>query len=258
MGLIRTDIDTVRAFGLSNGIWRDGEFVRAPWVVLVKWRSGWSNMFHQVYVNRKYSGVTVDYQQREMIVPIPTSLESPVRIEVFAIQPEEGNIDFSHQLEAVPACSGRVRIKLLRSQALPVGATAKLYFDKGTVAVDYDTPLTNSAIIIWPSWLDKAGFGMSRFGVVDFGYDSAASVGFGKGSFGNGQFGLDSDTIEWISPQLSAGRYRFAAKIVDAAGNTSNSTETELITVTPPARPAASLSISYLDKETRQPTLNIS
>ena len=258
MRLISTDIDTVRAFGLSNGIWRDGEFVGAPWAVLVKWRSGWSNMLHQVYVNRKYSGVTVDNKQREMIVSVPTSLESPVRIEVFAVEPEEGNIDFSRQLDAVPSCSGRVRIKLLRSQALPIGATARIYFDKGTGEIDYDTSLTDSPIIIWPTWQDKAGFGMSRFGLVDFGYDSAASVGFGKGSFGNGEFGLDTDTIEWISPPLLAGQYRFAAKIIDAMGNMSNATETESITVTPPAQPAENLSIFSLDKQTRQPTLSIS
>jgi hypothetical protein len=79
---------------------------------------------------------------------------------------------------------------------------------------------------------------MSGFGVGDFGYDSAAAVGFGKGSFGHGQFGLDADTIEWISPLLMAGVYKFGVKVTDGAGNQSSASETEPITVMPAARPA--------------------
>jgi hypothetical protein len=98
---------------------------------------------------------------------------------------------------------------------------------------------------------------MSKFGVSDFGYDSAAAAGFGKGSFGNGQFGLDADTIEWVSPVLAAGEYRFAVRVIDDRGNASSGSETEPITVTPAARPAEKLSISSFDKQTNQLVLQI-
>jgi hypothetical protein len=260
MGLISTGIEKVRAFELPAGIWGDGEFVEALRVALVKWsaKANLSDKFYQVYVNGQYAGVTIDSHQRQMVVPIPTSLESAVRIEVFAVEPEQADTDFSNELVQPPATSGRVRISLLRSQNLPSDATAEIYFDNGTGEIDYSQPLTDSPIRIWPAWQDKASFGMSRFGVCDFGYDSAAAVGFGKGSFGHGQFGLDADTIEWISPPLVAGVYKFGVKVIDQKGNESNASETEPITVIPAAKPAVRVSISSFDKQTNQLVLSVS
>jgi len=260
MGLISSGIEKVRAFELPASIWVDGECVEAPRVALVKWSSkaNLSDKFYQVYVNGQYAGTTVDNQQRQMIVPIPTSLESAVHIEVFAVEAEQVDTDFHSELARLRANSGHVRISLLRSQNLPSDATAEIYFDNGTGEIDYDKPLSDSPIRIWPAWQDKAGFGMSRFGVGDFGYESAAAVGFGKGSFGHGQFGLDADMIEWISPPLWAGVYKFGVKVSDGAGNQSSASETEQITVIPAARPAERVSISSFDKQTNQLILSVS
>jgi len=259
MGLIGSGIETVRAFELPAGIWADGKCVETPRAALVKWSSkaNLNDKFYQVYVNGRYAGTTIENQQRQMIVPVPTSIESAVRIEVFAVEPEEADIDFIDELVRQPVNSGRVRISLLRSQNLPSDATAKIYFDNGTGEIDYNQTLTDSPIRIWPAWQDKAGFGMSRFGMDDFGYGSAAAVGFAKGSFGHGQFGLDADTIEWISPPLQAGVYKFGVKVVDGRGNESNASETEPLTVIPAARPAERLSISSFDKQTNQLVLKI-
>ena len=259
MGLISSGIEKVRAFELPAGIWANGECAGIPRIALVKWsaEANLSDMFYQVYVNGQYAGVTVDSQQRQMIVPIPTSFESAVRIEVFAVEAEQAGTDFNNEIAPSPADSGRVRISLLRSQNLPIGATAEIYFDNGTGEIDYDKPLTNSPIRIWPVWQDKAGFGMSRFGVGDFGLDWSAGVGFGKGSFSNDQFGLDADTIEWTSPPLSAGVYKFAVKTADEAGNESSVSETGPITVTPAAKPAEKVSISLFDKQANQLVLKI-
>lgn len=258
MALINNGIEKVRAFELPGGIWRDGGYVGSPRIALVKWRSTWGNKFYQIYVNGQFAGVTVDSQQRRMIVPIPTSLESPVRIEVFAVEAEQADTDFGNELDLSPVNNGRVRISLLRSQNLPVGATVEIYFDNGTGEIDYNAPLTASPLRIWPAWQDKAGFGMSRFGKSDFGYDSAAAVGFGKGSFGDGQFGLDADIIDWLSPPLYAGVYKFAVKITDVLGNESNVIETGQVTVIPAARPAEQVSISSFDKQTNQLVLSVS
>jgi hypothetical protein len=257
MSLISNGIESVRAYGLPTGIYADGKAPEAPRVALVKWKSIWSDKFHQVYINGRYAGTTLDSQQRQMIVPVPTSLESPIRIEVFAIEPENAGIDFCHELVPSSINSGRVKITLLRSQNLPIDATVDIYFDDGTGDIDYDHPLNNSPVRIWPTWQDKAGFGMSQFGLDDFGYDSAAAVGFGKGCFGHGHFGLDADVIEWTSPPLPVGVYRFGITIKDESGVQSASSETEPITVIPAPRPAEKLRVSFYDKQANQLVLDI-
>ncbi len=259
MKLISEGIENVRAFELPVGIWANGDCVGTLRAALVKWadKANQGDLFYQIYVNGQYAGTTVDSRQRQMIVPVPTSFESAVRIEVFAVEAEQAHLDFSKELASPPAASGRVRISLLRSQNLPSNATAEIYFDNGTGVIDYSQPLSDRAIRIWPAWQDKTGFGMSRFGAGDFGYDSAAAVGFGKGSFGQGQFGLDADAIEWTSPLLMAGVYKFGVKITDGAGNQSSASETEPITVIPAARPAEQVSITSFDKQTNELVLNI-
>lgn len=257
MSLISNGIESVRAIGLPAGIWADGRGPDTARVASVTWQSTWSDKSHQVYVNGRYAGTTLDSQQRQMIVPIPTSLESAVRIEVFAVEAEDADTDFSSELVQSSTDSGRVRFTLLRSQNLPMAATADIYFDDGTGEIDYDHPLNDSPIRLWPTWQDKAGFAMSRFGIGDFGYDAAAAVGFGKGSFGHGQFGLDADTIEWTSPPLTAGVYVFGVKVTDQSGSQSSPSETEPIAVTPAARPAEKLIISSFDKQTNQLVLKI-
>lgn len=257
MSLIGNGIDSVRAFVLPVGIWSDGQCVRAPRMTLVRWRSVLQDMYYQVYSNGRYAGTTLDTQQRQMIVPVPSSLNSPIRIQVFAVKVQEADIDFSEELEGSLCNSSRVRMTLLRSQDLPFGATAQIYFDHGTGEINYDTPLNDSPIRLWSAWQDKAGFGMSRFGVSDFGYDSAAAVGFGKGSFGNARFGMEADTIDWTSPALQAGVYKFSVVVIDKKGNQSSFTESESITVTPAARPAQSLELSSFDKQTNELVLTI-
>jgi hypothetical protein len=257
MALISDAIDSVRAYQLPSGIWSDGSYVATPRVALVKWHSRFSDMYYQVYVNSKYAGSTIDSQQREMLVHIPTSFESAVRIEVFAVSAEKAYIDFSSNIEPAPVSTDRVRLVMLRSQNLPINATVNIYYDAGQGEIDYDKPVNASPIQIWPSWLNKAGFGMSKFGNSDFGWDSAAAVGFGKGGFGNGHFGLDADAIEWISETLPLGIYKFGIKVTDDKGNESPANETEPIAVTPAAKPAEELNTLSFDKQENQLVLKI-
>ena len=257
MALISSGIDRLRAFELPDGIWADGRSVATPRIALVRWHSSLCDKSYQVYVNGRYAGATIDSQQRQMLVHLPTLLEAPVRIEVFAVEADEASTDFSNEIDLSPSQTGRVKIIFLRGQNLPIDSTAQIYFDNGTGEIDYDNPLSDLPIRIWPAWQDKAGFGLSGFGATDFGYDSAAAIGFGKGSFGRGQFGLDADTIEWMSQSLQAGVYKFGVKITDEGGNESSS-ETGQVTVTPAARPAEQLSISSFDKQTNQLVLSVS
>ncbi len=203
MALISSGIEKVMAFVLPIGIWEDGSSVAVPGAALVKWRSSWSDKFYQIYVNGRFAGATIDCGQRQMIVQMPVSLERPVRIEVFAVGAGQENTDFSNEIDSSVGHSGRVRISFLRGQNLPIGSTAQIYFNQGSGEIDYDNPLNSVPIRIWPSWQDKAGFGMSRFGVSDFGYDSSAAIGFGKGTFGYSWFGLDVEAIEWVSSPIA-------------------------------------------------------
>ncbi len=258
MALISSGIDKLRTFEFPCGIWADGDYVGVPRTVLVKWRSGWSDKLYQVYVNGKYAGATIDSPQRQLVVQVPTSLESPVRIEVFAVEPADIYTDFSNEIEQPVGQHGRVKIGILRSQDLPVGSKIQVYCDNGTGQIDYDNPFNSRPVYVWPSWQDKAGFGMSRFGLSDFGYDSAAAVGFGKGGFGRDWFGIDVDMIEWVSRELEAGVYKFAIKVADQSGNESDSSEVKEVTVIPAAMPAEELSIFSFDKQTNQLVLSVS
>ena len=258
MLLISEGIDNLSAFELACGIWADGGYVGNPRTALVRWRSSWDDKYYQVYVNGRYAGTTFDSRQRQMIVQIPTSFDSPVRIEVFAIELEQAGMDLSGEVE-LPACrSGRVRINMLRGQSLPVGAAARIYFDNGTGVIDYDEALNDTPLRIWPARQDKAGFAMSYFAAGDFGYDWSAAVGFGRGSFARGQFGSDADTIEWTSPELDAGIYKFAVKVVDESGNESNSSETGLVMVLPAPIPAGKINIFSFDKQINELVLAVS
>ncbi len=258
MAIIGSGIENVRAFEMPAGICADGRSIEMPRLALVRWRSCWTDKFYQVYVNGRFAGVTVTSDQRQMMVQMPASLESPVRIEVFAAGADEADSDFGGQID-LPICqSARVRTSFLRSQNLPIGSTIQIYWDNGSGEIDYGNPLTDRPIRVWPAWQDKTGLGMSKFGIGDFGYDSAAAVGFGKGNFGQGQFGLDAEAIEWTSCPMRSGVYKFAMKVFDEAGNQSSSSETRQITVTAPARPAEHAAVSSFDKQTNKLILSVS
>jgi hypothetical protein len=257
MPLHREGIESVRVFALPDSAAADGRCATVSGAMLVTWNSSHMEMLHQVYVDGQLAGVTIDTEQRSLVVATSSSFQSAVRVEVAAVEPQEAHVDFSNELERPTVGRGRIRLTLLRSQALPAGARATLYSDNGTLQIDYAKPLHALPVLLWPCLQDKAGFGTAQFGTGDFGYDSAAAVGFGKGSFGHGQFGLDADTVEWISPPLALGRYRFGVKVIDADGNESLASETEPIPVIPAATPAVGLEVATFDPETDQLTLRI-
>ena len=255
MGLISSGINGVRVFDLPTGVWEDGAVVEAPRVCLVKWRSEWKDKLYQVYVNGYFAGVTVDREQREMVVQTPSCYERAVRIEVFAVEASEADVNFGDELGQSSEDSGRVRLRLLWSQRLPMGARFEVYFDNGTGVIDYANPIGGGRV--WECWQDKAGFGLARFGENDFGYEWENGVGFGRGGFGLGEFGVDADVIEWISPILETGTYRFGVKVIDTRGNESEIGETEEIVVIPAARPARELDGLSFDETTNLLMLEI-
>jgi hypothetical protein len=257
MGLISNGIERVRAFELAGGIWADGDSVDVPRLALVRWYSSWSDKLYQVYVNGRFAGTTVDYEQREMAVHVPTSFTTAVRIEVFAVEPADSVRDFSADIYLVNGECGRVRIRLLRRQGLPHSGTLRIYSNGGSGAVDYNNVISESPFNIWRQWQDKGGFGLCCFGESDFGYDCSAAIGFGKGAFGSGEFGLDAEVFEWVGGTLERGVYKFGVRVVDEAGNIGSATESEEITVIPAARPAGEVNVISFDKEIDQLVLSV-
>jgi hypothetical protein len=256
MSLISNGIDKVRVCELPAGVRPGGECFSCTRFALVRWRSQWSDKFYQVYVNGKFCGTTLDVEQRQLIISVPGSFASAVRVEVFAIEPQFARIDYSDELFLADETS-RVKLRLVRSQSLPLGSVIQIYSDNGSGTIDYGNPVSIEPLRVWPSFYDKAGFGMCEFGKSDFGFDSAAAVGFAMGNFGYGQFGLDADVIEWTSEPLSKGIYKFAAKIIDKNGCQSDAVETGPIAVIDTAIPAAELDISSYDTQTNKLTLSI-
>jgi len=248
MKLIGDGIDRVRVFELAGGLWADGEVFGQERLCLVRWRSQWNDKFYQVYVNGRFAGVTIDVRQRGMVVGLPSSFESAVVIEVFAVEEQYAYCDLSNEIEGHRLC-GRVVIYLLRSQSLGLDWVFEVYSDGGMGEIDYDSPVTERPIEVWPSIADKAGFGLSRFGESDFGRDWSAGVGFGVGCFGEGEFGVDSERIEWVSGELEKGAYRFAVKLRDRAGSESEAVELEAVTVVPGARSVEKLSVKSFEKQ---------
>ena len=258
MSFWREGIEDIRAVVMPDATAPEGRGAAFSRAVLVTWRSVLEGVLYQVYVNGHWAGVTLDSQQRQLLVQAPSSFQAAVQVEVVAVDPEQGHVDFASEISQPSVDSARIRLTLLRSQSLPACAVANLYFDNGTGEMDYSTPLNDLPVPVWPCWQDKAGFGLAQFGAGDFGYDAAAAVGLGKGAFGHGQFGLDADAIEWISPALPLGQYRFAVKVLDDQGNESQASETTSITVIPTAQPAAELDIATFDEQANQLILSIS
>ena len=240
MKLISDGVDNVRVFELPFG----GRAMAG--VTLVRWRSNWEDKLYHVYVNGKFAGATVEAGQRQLMVHVPCSFESAVRIDVFAVDKICGHLDLSSELNICQEGSGRVRIKILRNQNLPAEATIRIYSNGGSGEIDYGLAINKEVIKIWDKWQDKGGLGLGKFGLGDFGFEASASIGFGRGSFGLGEYGIEAELLEWTSEPMGVGVYKFAAVVTDGDGNSSVS-EMEEITVLPSAKPAERLSVSSFD-----------
>ena len=98
--ILSEGISRVRAFALPAGVSGDGVANQLAGAAVVKWHSTYSDMLHQVYVNGRFAGVTIEPAQRQLIVPVPLSQETAVRIEVFAVEPRYADVDFSDELRS--------------------------------------------------------------------------------------------------------------------------------------------------------------
>ncbi len=254
MGPIESGIDRVRIFRLASGVRQDGSGLAEPFCAIVMWWSEYQDKLHQVYVNGEFAGATSSAAQRRLVVPLPASARA-VRVEVYAVEQNEAYTDFSAEMDE--GQKGRVRLSWGRRNSLPYEGRAKVYGDGGGGNVNYDEPVSKDDIRLWPSWQEKGGLGLSRFGEGDFGYDGCAAVGFGRGGFGVGEYGFDADVMRWVSGELETGAYRFGIETLDESGAECGTAETDAVTVVQKARGADGLGIESFDSATNQLVLGI-
>lgn len=238
--LLSDGISKVRAFALPMGVGSGGQANQLTGAAVVKWQSSYSDMLYQIYVNGRLAGVTIEPAQRQIIVPLPLSQKTAVRIEIFAIDFQNANTDFSGAIDSKQVQSGRVKIEFPKADDLPVDGGVDYYLG--------DESLNKRTIKMLPEYSDKSGFGLSSFGRSDFGYDGSASLGFTRGNFGFGWFGFDTDMLCWQSRQLETGNYKFNIKITDKQSN-EQIIETETMTVIALAKPASEVKVKSFDKQ---------
>jgi hypothetical protein len=93
--ILSEGISRVRAFVLPAGVSGNGAANQLAGAAVVKWYSIYSDMLYQVYVNDRFAGVTIEPDQKQLIVPVPLSQETAVRIEVYAVEPGYADIQTS-------------------------------------------------------------------------------------------------------------------------------------------------------------------
>jgi len=249
MSLVSSGIDQVMVFALVEGVNVNGQAFNGPSSVLVKWRSEHEDKLHQVYINGELGAVTQDFEQHAVIVGTQISDGRATRIEVYAVKPEDAELDFSGELQG-QSYMGRFELGWERVSSLPFEGEWQVFSNGGNGEVDYDTPISEEPNLFWHAWQDKPGFGLAKFGKSDFGYDSSAAAGFGDGKFGESEFGFGADRINWVSGELETGEYVFAIKITNEAGNSAEGeSESEQITIIKTACPVEGLAVESYDKQ---------
>jgi len=248
LNLVSEGISSVRVFKLPIGVFSDGQITADPACVLVRWKSGWEDKLYQIYVNGRFAGSTNNIYERQIKVHLGSLDKKGASVEVFAVDPGIAGIDMSDELSGRTGEAGLVRLICSRSNFFPCDAKAYYYSNDGDGEIDYDS--VKGCRDVWGCWQDNMGFGMSRFGLSDFGYDGAAAVGFGNGYFGIGEFGFDCDGFVFEMKLSGNGRYKFGVKVTDTQGNEyGEAIESDEIVFIEKAYGSQGLELSSYDKE---------
>jgi hypothetical protein len=132
------------------------------------------------------------------------------------------------------------------------GDYVKLHGNNGDGDIDWDTPLIDSPIDLFPDGAGVLGFGWTPFGSTPFGRpDSVQIAGWGQQPFGAVPFGYGATKISVKVTVYASGDYKFGFASYDAAGNKHSGSPEEItvpVCIAPPA-PTGLRRNSY-DKDT--------
>jgi hypothetical protein len=247
MGPFIEKISDVKVYRVIAGTGENGQTVYEPFSLLVRWRSGYVGKCYQIYINGKMVKKITDSKQRNAVVTYSCLHVTAAKVSVCAVEPKDVNVDYSREFMNLES-TGQVHISWARGLYLPYKGKAEVFSNDGIGNISYDSPEHKFAIPLWPIWQDQSGWGMSKFGKSDFGYDSSAAAGFGQGAFGFGEHGFDAVKQKWSSGRLKKGKYKYSIQVYDANGCTARSTETDEIVVTALPEPCEKLVIEDYDK----------
>jgi hypothetical protein len=202
--------------------------------VEVTWDSNQEGRWHQVYVNGHLAGVTVQSDDRRLVVSAPVGrdgVESMLLVEVVAVDAADCWTDFGADLTGFGAeCGTRVRLTWQAGLYLDSGLESfDVFADGRTGTLDYTMPLNEAPI-------PAAEEGQARWG-------------FGCGGFGVGGYGRSAACYEWTSDGLEPGTWRFAVMTVDRAGNRQATAADVSVDVTPVPRPPTEFRLSSYDPQ---------
>jgi len=150
----------------------------------------------------------------------------------------------------------RVRLQWPTDPAVELGGSFNAYHDEADGAINYTSSINNLPIEAWPEGRGALGFGRGRFGRGPFGRGDGG-FGFGRGWFGRGPFGHGAKMLQFITPELIDGDYKFAVCGVDKAGNVETpATIEEELTLAEEPEPPTNLTVTGYVKGTDTLTIN--
>jgi hypothetical protein len=138
------------------------------------------------------------------------------------------------------------------------GDYVKFHGNNGSGDIDWDTPLIDSPIELFPDGRGIYGFGYTPFGDIPFGRPHSVGIpGWGQQPFGKTPFGYGAVKISANWTVYTEGDYKFGFASFDAAGNKHSGSPEEILVPICIASPAPTgLVRNSYDKDTDVLVLN--
>lgn len=120
----------------------------------------------------------------------------------------------------------RVRLTVPRRREYGPGDAFEVYSDGGTGSIDYERPLTSRPIAFWPDAEPAAGHLLDSH-LRGRAQGAAAAGGHLDGAHLMGRSLQPERVFTFETELLYVGRYRFAVRVLDAAGNVRSDAEAQ-------------------------------
>ncbi|MEA3368107.1 MAG: hypothetical protein U9R68_08345 [Planctomycetota bacterium] len=232
-------ITHVRVRPLALDLAPDGT-VAGPGAIEVTWVSTHADLWHQVYVNGRLTGVTATPSDCRLVVTVPSGRSGRhemLLVEVAAVEAADRWTDFAGSLTGFGSGAG-AEVRLMWQAGLYLDPNLELFdvFGNGAAGpIDYCTSLNESPIPAHP--------------------DGRTPWSFGTGGYGVGAYGQAAAVYEWTTDLLVPGTHCLAVAAIDIAGNRLATAAEVEIGVSPLPRPPENVRVTGYDPNTQVATL---